>query len=171
MMAHVALIEPTVALEADYRAFVEEFYSIDGLFARRAGDDFIAFVQQLEAESRGENLSTGKVPHSTFWLVREETQIVGASRLRHCLTPALEEWGGHIGYNVRPSEWRKGYGTLLLALTMQKARERGMSRVLVMCNADNIGSKRIIEKNGGNLASEGIAPDSGKPMLRYWIEL
>ncbi len=60
-----------------------------------------------------------------FWLVRDGCRVLAQSSLRHHLTPALERFGGHIGYVVRPSERRQGYGTLLLALTLASARARG----------------------------------------------
>lgn len=163
-MEQLELIAPSVEWESDYRAFVEEFYAIEGLFARRAGDDFAEFIRQLEREAVGEGLADEQVPCSTFWLVRDGVRIVGASRLRHRLTPKLEVWGGHIGYNVRPSEWRRGYGTRLLALTLDRARARGMLRVVLMCAADNTASRRIIESSGGALECESIIPDSGKPI-------
>ena len=106
-----------------------------------------------------------------FWLVRGGTAIVGTSQLRHTLTPDLEHEGGHIGYNIRPSQRRKGYGTRLLGLLLGKARGLGLQRVLLTCDTDNVASARIIEKNGGRLDSDGISGKSGKPISRYWIEL
>jgi len=47
----------------------------------------------------------------------------------------------------------------------------GLSRVLVTCDEDNLASRRVIEKNGGELASRGISERTGKPVLRYWIDL
>ncbi|MEW5867934.1 MAG: GNAT family N-acetyltransferase [Chloroflexota bacterium] len=84
---------------------------------------------------------------------------------------ALDLEGRHIGYAIRPVRWRRGYGTHILALTLEKARERGLRRVLVTCDKENTASARIIEKNGGRLAGEALAERSGKPVLRYWIEL
>ncbi|MHB8934154.1 MAG: GNAT family N-acetyltransferase, partial [Bellilinea sp.] len=93
------------------------------------------------------------------------------SRLRHRLTPLLEEEGGHIGYDIRPSERGKGYATLLLALTLEKARESGMAGVLVTCDEDNIASARVIEKNKGQLLNTVVSQTSGKQVRRYWIDL
>lgn len=47
----------------------------------------------------------------------------------------------------------------------------GITKVLVTCNANNIGSKKIIEANGGVLEN-AVEMGEGKPMkLRYWISL
>jgi len=97
--------------------------------------------------------------------------ILGESRLRHSLTPALEHHGGHIGYVIRPSQRRKGYGTLILALTLEKARALGIQRVRITCDTDNTGSVRIIEKNGGILSAQVISERSGKLISQYWIDL
>ncbi len=43
--------------------------------------------------------------------------------------------------------------------------------MLVTCDDDNVGSARIIEKNGGVPDTMGTNPNSGKPLRRYWIEL
>jgi predicted acetyltransferase len=96
---------------------------------------------------------------------------VGASRLRHALTPALEDIGGHIGYDIRPTERRKGYGTRLLALMLHKAKALGLARVFLTCDTENVASAKIIEKNGGVLASQSVSPRAGVLVSRYWIEL
>jgi len=162
------LVEPTVALESAFRSLVEDYRAADeGRYQNipeLAGDDFDAYVRRLDEKSRGIGLRPGHVPQTTFWLVRGGTTIVATSRLRHRLTPALEQEGGHIGYDVSPSERRKGYGTRLLALTLEKARARGLQRVLVTCDTDNVASARIIQKNGGQLAGEVISARSGKPV-------
>ncbi len=90
-------------------------------------------------------------------------------RLR--LTPALGREGGHIGYIIRPSERRKGYGTKILALTLMKAREKGYLRVMVTCDRDNVASAKIIEKNCGRYDGETISERTNKSVSHYWINL
>jgi len=92
-------------------------------------------------------------------------------RLRHALTPHLAQIGGHIGYNVRPSQRRQGYGTALLAYTLEQARQFGLTGVLITCDTDNIGSARIIEKNGGQLINQTMVDGYAKLISRYWIDL
>ncbi len=173
-METLALIEPSLDFEDEYRAFNEEFLAVPALaiYGRHQPDeDFAAYIDFLHRMARGVGLEEWMVPQHTFWLVRDGTRIVGHSKLRMRLTSALEDYGGHIGYAVRPSEWRKGYGTRMLALTLEKARAFGLERVMLTCDKENIGSARVMEKNGGVLASEGVSPRDGKPTLRYWIEL
>lgn len=168
------LVEPSEELEGEYVAHIRELLeagehvSEDMVEAARGG--FAAFVQGLRDAAAGRNLRPSLVPWNTYWLMLGK-RMLGMSSLRHRLTPSLEDRGGHIGYHVRPSERRKGYGTRLLALTLEKARALGLRRVLLTCDPDNLASRRIIEKNGGLLAGEGICMLDGQPVRRYWIEL
>jgi predicted acetyltransferase len=80
--------------------------------------------------------------------------------------------GGHIGYTVRPSDRRKGYGSTLCRLMLEEAWSRlGLRRVLITCDTDNVGSARIIQKNGGVFESEVRSDHSGKRVSRYWVDL
>ncbi len=172
----LALHAPSAALEAAfhrllaaYEAAGEHLLSPAALALAR--QDFAGYVRLLEEEAAGIGLAPGLVPQNTYWLVRDQLEIVGTSRLRHFLTPTLEDNGGHIGYSICPTDRRRGYGTHILALTVARARARGLARVLVTCDADNIGSARIIQKNGGLLASESVSHTSGQLVSRYWIDL
>jgi predicted acetyltransferase len=51
------------------------------------------------------------------------------------------------------------------------AREMGLKRVLITCDADNVASARIIEKNGGRLENQSVSRETGRLKNRYWIEL
>jgi len=168
----VKLIEPSVDLQDEFSEMVQEFLDQAGVLAwNGALDDFAAFVQRLLNEALPEKVNPGWVPCTHYWLVTCSGRVVGTSRLRHWLVPHLEREGGHIGYEVQPSERGKGYGTCLLALTLRKAAARGLSRVLVTCDEDNAPSRRVIERHGGEIAGEGVSERTGKPIPRYRIEL
>lgn len=64
-----------------------------------------------------------------------------------------------------------GYGTQILALVLPKAKELGIDRLLVTCDATNIASRKIIEKNGGILESQLPNPAGGPDKLHFWIKL
>jgi predicted acetyltransferase len=167
----LALIEPTLILRDDFCAFAEEFRAEGDQRYREAIVDFEGFIQLCSDETVGRNLAPGRVPQSTFWLVRHGQRILGCSRLRHTLNAFLEEEGGHIGYDVRPSERRRGYGTLLLRLTLEKARDLGLTQVMVTADTPNVASWRIIENNGGVLHGEELSHHTGQLLRKYWIEV
>jgi predicted acetyltransferase len=56
-------------------------------------------------------------------------------------------------------------------LALEKAREIGLRRVLITCDATNIASRKIIEANGGQLQDERLLPGRTIPTRRYWVEL
>jgi predicted acetyltransferase len=92
-------------------------------------------------------------------------RFLGRISLRHELTEVLLEWGGHIGYVVRPSARRRGHASAALSGMLDVCRERGIDPVLVTCDVDNTGSRRTIEAAGGRYE------DTRMGKLRYWIDL
>jgi predicted acetyltransferase len=127
------------------------------------------FLQRLIDRSEGRNLGSGFVPFTTYWLLDDDGAVVGISRLRHELNDELLYHGGHIGYYVRPSARGKGYGTSILALTLIEGRKRGIDRLLLTVDSNNVPSIRVIEANGGVLKDERIWEETGLPFRRYWI--
>jgi predicted acetyltransferase len=174
--AQITLAAPDRRYEASFRALLAEYHAA-GEHYFSAGHEaqlergFAAYLTYLAEMAHGARLPLGMVAEDTFWLVRDGAEVLGASRLRHTLTPALEDVGGHIGYSIRPGARRQGYGTLQLALTLERARERGLARVLLTCDTANVGSVRVIERNGGVLASQGYSAVTGTDVSRYWIAL
>ena len=100
-----------------------------------------------------------------------EARIIGSAQ---SLADFLLQYGGSIGYSVRPSERRKGYAKETLRLTLVKCREAGEERVLITCDRDNPASARTILANGGVLENE-VADEPGLGqsgvIQRYWITL
>ena len=83
----------------------------------------------------------------------------------------LLNYGGHVGYSVRPSERKKGYATLMLSKLMEVCREKNMERVLVTCLKNNDASRKTILKNGGVYEDERFEADENEYIERYWITL
>lgn len=135
-----------------------------------ASTDFEAFVTSLLEKANPEKVPVDCVLESVLWLMCDGL-LLGRVSIRHELNAALREFGGHIGYEIRPSRRRMAYGTRALALALPMAAGLGIERALVTCDADNIGSRRIIEKNGGTLEGEFRVSGSKGVHRRYWIEL
>lgn len=128
--------------------------------------DFDRYCEQMNRQNKEE----GKVPDSTFFCLDEDRDIVvGAVNIRHYLNDSLLLNGGHIGDGIRPSERRKGFATKMIALALEECRHRGIHRVLMVCDKDNIGSAKSIQRNGGVLENEVVV--EGVAQQRYWISL
>ena len=112
----------------------------------------------------------GYVPDSTFFALDVERNIfVGAINIRHYLSEKLLLDGGHIGDGVRPSERRKGYATEIIRLGLEECKKLGITKVLIVCDKDNIGSSKSILNNGGVIENE--IDVEGPIAQRYWINL
>lgn len=90
----------------------------------------------------------------TYLSYNEQDELVGFLNIRFDLQEDLVLKYGHIGYGVRPSQRRKGYATQMLKFALEKCREMGLTRVVVGCYRENIGSAKTIIKNGGILVRE-----------------
>lgn len=97
-----------------------------------------------------------------------DDRIVGTIAVRHYLNEITSKSGGHIGYGIRPSERRKGYGTKMLALALEKCREFGIAKALITCDKSNIASAKTAMRNGG-VFTDDVTEDDGNVVSRYWI--
>jgi predicted acetyltransferase len=125
--------------------------------------EFARLVEAIRTEAEPETeLATGLVHQTVLWFV-DGVEFLGRLSIRHDLTPALTEVGGHIGYCVRPSARRHGYATQMLTQSLPIAAALGIEPALVTCDVDNAGSRKVIESAGGELEDER----HGK--LRFWV--
>jgi predicted acetyltransferase len=132
--------------------------------------DFTAFLHILEDAERGIGLPDGHVP-STLLFGFVEAEIVGRLMLRHSLNDFLLRMGGNIGFVVVPGHRGRGYATEMLRQGVQLASLKGMEKVLVTCDEDNIASRRTIEKCDGVYEGSACRPEDRVEKRRYWISL
>ncbi len=173
--SRLRLAEPSMELEeafrelaADYRAGGEQrytdLYDVHGLA-------FDRYIKDLQRECLERDLSDGRVPCSTFWMLSDDVVICGISRLWHYLNPEMELEGGHVLLEVPPSLRRRGYGSILLELTLERAVELKITKALLTCDWDNFGGIRVIKNNGGMLENTILSTRTGKKVMRFWIDL
>jgi predicted acetyltransferase len=173
MKENLRLIKPIESLENEYLDMLLEWeQSGEELIPWSLNLDttnFHLMIESLNGYSKGIGLPDGFVECSTYWLVNKSNKILGAVDIRHNLNDFLLFRGGHIGYGIRPKERRKGYSSIMLSLALNKCKTIGISKVLITCLKNNIGSVKTITKNQGVLESEDI--DNGEFFQRYWINL
>ncbi len=168
-MNNAQLVLPDVRYENSYRAAIAEYKEAGSPkeHFEEPHEEFEHFVAKIRSKAQGENLPAGFVPQTDYWLVDGE-EYIGSLSIRHKLTDHLREVGGHIGYGIRPSKRKMGYGKLILKLGLEKAKKMGIEKALLTCDVTNEGSRKIIEGNGGVL--ENTVPNPGSPdKARFWI--
>lgn len=167
------LIEPSMEYKQQYIEAVREFQR-EGRHldkdVQRLEADFTTFLARLKAQKERRNLPPDVVPFTDFWLV-EEQEFIGRLSVRHELNDFLLKIGGNIGYEIRPSKRCQGYGKRMLRMGLEEAHKMGLHRALVTCDENNIGSKKIIEANGGQFENASTVEGSPIRKLRYWISL
>ena len=129
------------------------------------------WIEQLNYE-KTLTLTEEAVPSITFVGVRSiDDKIVGSVTIRSKLNEKASIFGGHIGYDVRPSEQGKHYGSKLLGLSLDYVSTNlDLERVLLTCDKTNVASASIIENNGGVLETEILEPN-GNVIQHYWIDV
>ena len=170
------LTEPTMAYDAQIRAFRQDFLDAgspsEGSGSLLRYERTADWLDQVARYADPATVPPDRVPCTQYIYVREsDGRIVGMIQIRHFLNEQLAKYSGHIGYSVCPSERRKGYATQMLAAALDKCREMGLSRVMISCRPDNEASRRTILKNGGVYDSTVFEPEKGRCLERYWIEL
>lgn len=171
MNNNITLVEPTIDLALEFLAMACEFQREKSNFFPEPIYDIKAYIQQLNDMALGRNLKPDMVPCTHYWLVKDGWLILGKSSLRHQLNEYLSHQGGHIGYCVRPTQRGKGYGNLILKLTLRKALALGLDRVLVTCDTDNTASAHVILNNRGVFEDNVVCKKTAKSISRFWIEL
>jgi len=175
-MDELMLIRPTLKHKRMAEEFKQEFFDygetvINGsaLFDQM---DYLEWLDNIKRNQNHETVRADWVVSDTFFVIRKsDKKIIGIIDIRHNLgNTFLSAYGGHIGYSVRPRERKSGYATYMLGQGLKYAKNLGLLRVMLGCYADNLASRKTIEKYGGVLTEEKTYID-GKPMLIYWVTL
>lgn len=167
----IRLIEPNEKYLKSYIEAYDEYN--DNHVITYAFDDVRSYdiFEKYDNYKNERNLQTNRVGADYFWLVDDEKGFfIGEISIRHNLTDSLLRYGGHIGYGIRYSECNKGYGTLMLKLALDKAKNMGISKVLITCDDDNYTSAKIMEKNDMVLQDkvENLIDRQKIITRRYW---
>ena len=156
--------------------FVEYGSNINGSGSLDKIYDGYTFEEALERCLNMENEEYSKkferCPAKTFLLIREsDNKIVGSINIRWNLNEKMLQFGGHIGYGIRPTERRKGYNKINLYLGILEARRLGLEKVMLDCDVNNLGSDRTLKALGGKLERIEVDPSDGVLTNVYWFDV
>ena len=81
----------------------------------------------------------GRCQGKTFLLIRKnDNKIVGTINVRWNLTEEMKQFGGNIGYGIRPTERRRGYNKINLYLGLIEAKKVGLDKVMLDCDVERV---------------------------------
>lgn len=175
-MTEIVLELPTIDHKQRANDFKEEFFKVgekiingSALFDQMEYKDWLINTTNNRSP---ETVSKDWVAATTFFALRKsDDKIIGMIDIRHNLNNKfLADYGGHIGYSVRPSERRKGYATKMLEMALFYSKNLNLKSVMLGCFSDNMGSIKTITNCGGKL-TESKPYINGDQMNVYWIDI
>lgn len=168
-MGNIFLTKPCSEYKKSFENYVLAYKKSKDMYYfnkyKRALENYDEYIKELHNYSKGIDISPGDVPYSTFWLI-DNDEVVGVARVRH----REIECAGHIGYDISPEYRNKGYGTTILKLALEIAAKMGIGNAIVNCSINNIPSRKIIEKNNGELLGIIFDEEDREYLYNYSIE-
>lgn len=179
-MERFYLEEPSLERKDEIIEYLDEFIkynsNINGTGSLDKIYDGYTFEEALERCLNMKNeeyaKSINRVPGKTFLLIRKnDNKIVGTINIRWNLSEKMLEFGGHIGYGIRPTERRKGYNKIQLYLVLLEAQKLNLDKVMIDCSVDNLGSDKTIKALGGILERCELDESDNTMTNVYWINV
>lgn len=104
------------------------------------------------------DLLRNRVPAYTFWMrlrtfdgYAPPVPMAGTISLRVGHSRDVEQYFGHIGYNVLPPARGRHFAERACRLMLPLARMHGMKTIWITCNPDNLPSRRTCERLGAKM--------------------
>ena len=146
---------PTASDRAAVLAYRAEVLRCHADFDGSAGlGDFGRYSEWLErlhilADSRAEKFGWYR---TLVFLACDGGFPVGILNVRLSEDPFVRTYAGHIGYNVRPSCRRKGYGRTCATEAVRICGEHGIRHPVICTDPDNPASRKTAESAGFTFA-------------------
>ncbi|OAV51685.1 acetyltransferase [Rhizobium sp. WYCCWR10014] len=137
---------------------------------QRLRQDRAKFLGDLIADGR-RCIGSRSPPLTTrrFWIWDGEFCGSISLRFQACSEELPPDVSGHVGYSVVPWKQRNGHATAALTLLLAVAAKEGLDRLVILCNEDNDASRRVIERNGGELFMRGPHPSDRPDQIKLYF--
>lgn len=165
--------EPSLERKQDAIDFINEFLeynsNINGSnHLQNYLDNYEEWLEKLEKEKNQEVTET-EVPKRIYFFVRvNDNKIIGMVNIRTKLNQSYYDFGGNIGYCIRPTERRNGYNKINLYLALTVCKEYGIETALLTADSDNPASWKTMEALGATLEREEIPNEEGHDLVRFY---
>jgi predicted acetyltransferase len=178
----VSLIDPSLDNLSGYEAALVAGWSPDPRQAgktiyinsvlqdlRKDRQAHFASLTQRDRTLRSEDATEVPLTFRLFWIWDGEFCGNASLRFQPGSNELPSQVSGHIGYSVVPWKQGRGYASRSLALLLALARDEGLQRIEILCDQDNLASRRVIERNGGQLFKVASHPsDTPKRLKSYF---
>ena len=176
------LVTPTLEGLGDYEAALARGWSPD---PRRMGDaayveaelgalrkDRAGYLDKiLGGDAPAQSPSPAMLTNHALWIW--DGAFAGKIDLRYLpATGAVpDSVPGHVGYSVVPWKQGKGYATAALRALIELARSEGLTELRILCNVENLASRAVIEKVGGELYHRGPHPSDRAEQQKLYYRM
>ena len=181
------LVRPALEHVPSYVDALRRGWSPDNRRPEAAGEELLRIeadselflAEQDDREAKGppitlpDGASVPRLPGYHLWMWDGEFAGSIGFRWQPGTTDLPPYCLGHIGYGVVPWKRRRGYASRALGLLLPLARAEGLPFVELTTEVTNAASRRVIERNGGELVGRFSIADAhgGAESLRFRIRL
>lgn len=171
-MEQLKLVRPSSIHKSEYESMMDEWERYGGRLNPGALRRYSSKRQKnVSYEEWLGWIEEDRQAGQDLYFLMKGNRILGGISIRFMKTARDVGTDGHSGYGIRPSERRRGYASVMLALALPLMKEYGINPVVISCDKDNIGSAKTIMKNGGRLMEEVVEADTGNVVQIYHIDL
>jgi len=153
----IEFVLPSEIHRADVLDYAAEIRSHDGEFDGSAGigefDSYDSWLERIRLLA-SDKAETYGFYRTLVFLAYRSSHLIGIVSIRISDDEFITTCAGHIGYHVRPSCRRRGYGGQLLCFASDLCRNHGISTPVVCTDPDNQASQRTALSCGFHAAGE-----------------
>ena len=164
---------PNISRKQEAIEFLQEFYKYNSKIHGVGGldrylENYEEWLKKLEEDYIRE-VSEERVPARTYFFVRAyDNKIIGMANIRLKLNQKLMDYGGNIGYCIRPTERGNGYNKINLYLALKICEEYKIETALLDADKNNSASWRTMESLGAILDKEEKSEIEGCDIVKFY---